>query len=133
MYHVMRGKFGLVPVVGDCGGCHRKRLLRDVVAALTLRGRHFSLQSGGQRHPHRQRRLLSPPGATLPHQTRGMAMLVARILKGALKIRYLILGGAVGGGVTLQKTVVTTKFAEGELVCCFSVYIPVQFIVKVDT
>jgi optic atrophy protein 1 len=31
-------------------------------------------------------------------------MIVARILRGALKIRYLVLGGAVGGGVTLQKT-----------------------------
>ncbi|KAJ9575639.1 hypothetical protein L9F63_007500, partial [Diploptera punctata] len=36
--------------------------------------------------------------------TRGYAMIVARILRGALKIRYLILGGAVGGGITLQKT-----------------------------
>ncbi|XP_012226565.1 dynamin-like GTPase OPA1, mitochondrial isoform X4 [Linepithema humile] len=36
-----------------------------------------------------------------PH--RGYAMVVARILRGALKIRYLLLGGALGGGVTLQK------------------------------
>lgn len=34
---------------------------------------------------------------------RGYAMIVARILRGALKIRYILLGGAVGGGVTLQK------------------------------
>jgi hypothetical protein len=40
--------------------------------------------------------------------SRGYAMIVARILRGALKIRYLILGGAVGGGVTLQK--VTTFY-----------------------
>ncbi|XP_043257588.1 dynamin-like 120 kDa protein, mitochondrial isoform X2 [Colletes gigas] len=31
------------------------------------------------------------------------AMLIGRVLRGALKIRYLILGGAVGSGVTLQK------------------------------
>ncbi|XP_069692141.1 dynamin-like GTPase OPA1, mitochondrial isoform X3 [Periplaneta americana] len=36
--------------------------------------------------------------------SRGYAMVVARILRGALKIRYLLLGGAVGGGMTLQKT-----------------------------
>ncbi|KDR10026.1 Dynamin-like 120 kDa protein, mitochondrial, partial [Zootermopsis nevadensis] len=35
---------------------------------------------------------------------RGYAMVVARILRGALKIRYLILGGALSGGITLQKT-----------------------------
>ncbi|CAG2053215.1 unnamed protein product [Timema podura] len=36
--------------------------------------------------------------------SRGVAMIVARVLRGVLKIRYLVLGGAVGGGVTLQKT-----------------------------
>jgi hypothetical protein len=37
--------------------------------------------------------------------SRGYAMVVARILRGALKIRYLILGGALGGGMTLQKVI----------------------------
>ncbi|KAH0944504.1 hypothetical protein HN011_001053 [Eciton burchellii] len=36
-----------------------------------------------------------------PH--REYTMLVVRVLRGALKIRYLLLGGAVGGGLTLQK------------------------------
>lgn len=40
--------------------------------------------------------------------SRGYAMVVARILRGALKIRYLILGGALGGGVTLQKVIMFT-------------------------
>lgn len=30
-------------------------------------------------------------------------MFVVRALRGLLKIRYILLGGAVGGGVTLQK------------------------------
>lgn len=48
---------------------------------------------------------VNPPfQRTIP--SRGYAMIVARILRGALKIRYLILGGAVGGGVTLQKVTV---------------------------
>lgn len=34
---------------------------------------------------------------------RGMSMVVLKILKGALRIRYLLLGGAIGGGYTLQK------------------------------
>lgn len=37
------------------------------------------------------------------HPSRGYAMLVARLVKGVLKIRYLVLGGALGGGYTLQK------------------------------
>ena len=36
------------------------------------------------------------------HQVRQIGM-IARVVRGALKIRYLVLGGAVGGGVTLQK------------------------------
>lgn len=48
---------------------------------------------------------VNPPfQRTVP--SRGYAMIVARILKGALKIRYLILGGALGGGMTLQKVTV---------------------------
>jgi len=48
---------------------------------------------------------VNPPfQRTIP--SRGYAMIVARILRGALKIRYLILGGAVGGGVTLQKVTI---------------------------
>lgn len=34
---------------------------------------------------------------------REYGILIARALRGLLKIRYLVLGGAVGGGVTLQK------------------------------
>lgn len=32
-------------------------------------------------------------------------MLVARAVRGILKIRYLVLGGAVGGGMTLNKVI----------------------------
>lgn len=37
------------------------------------------------------------------YQRRGIAMLVGRMLRGVLKIRYLVFGSAVGGGLTLQK------------------------------
>lgn len=49
-------------------------------------------------------RLLVPPPAPNVHQQRGAAMLIGRLLRGALKIRYLVLGGALGGGMTLQKS-----------------------------
>lgn len=34
---------------------------------------------------------------------RQYGMLIARAVRGVLKIRYLVLGGAVGGGMTLNK------------------------------
>lgn len=34
---------------------------------------------------------------------RSYAMLIGRVLRGALKLRYLVLGGAVGGTVTMNK------------------------------
>ncbi|KAG7212237.1 hypothetical protein KM043_012568 [Ampulex compressa] len=47
--------------------------------------------------------LASPQLRYFGNPNRGYAMIVARILRGALKIRYLLLGGAIGGGVQLQK------------------------------
>lgn len=35
-------------------------------------------------------------------------MLVVRALRGVLKLRYLLLGGAIAGGGALQKVVLTT-------------------------
>ncbi|XP_076298769.1 dynamin-like GTPase OPA1, mitochondrial isoform X4 [Lasioglossum baleicum] len=60
------------------------------------------LMSGGTSRVYRP--LLSSPHVRYfgnPH--RAYAMFIGRILRGALKVRYLLLGGAVGGGVTLQK------------------------------
>lgn len=34
---------------------------------------------------------------------RNYGMIVARVLRGALKLRYLLIGGAVGGSMTLNK------------------------------
>ncbi|GBP29617.1 Dynamin-like 120 kDa protein, mitochondrial [Eumeta japonica] len=51
--------------------------------------------------------LLRKPVDTSHIQKRTYGMLVARAVRGVLKIRYLLLGGAVGGGMTLNK-----KYAE---------------------
>ncbi|XP_015430429.1 PREDICTED: dynamin-like 120 kDa protein, mitochondrial isoform X2 [Dufourea novaeangliae] len=60
------------------------------------------LTSGGMSRVYRP--LLSSPHVRyFGNPNRAYAMFIGRILKGALKIRYLLLGGAVGGGVTLQK------------------------------
>lgn len=47
--------------------------------------------------------LLRKPVDTSHVQRRKYGMLVARAVRGVLKIRYLVLGGAVGGGMTLNK------------------------------
>lgn len=47
--------------------------------------------------------LLRKPIDTSHVHKRRYGMLVARALRGVLKIRYLVLGGAVGGGMTLNK------------------------------
>ncbi|XP_065333695.1 dynamin-like 120 kDa protein, mitochondrial [Cloeon dipterum] len=49
-------------------------------------------------------RLLVPNTQHVLLQQRGAAMFIGRLLRGALKIRYLVLGGALGGGMTLQKS-----------------------------
>ncbi|XP_075987956.1 opa1 mitochondrial dynamin like GTPase isoform X2 [Anticarsia gemmatalis] len=54
-----------------------------------------------------RRVLLHKPIDTSHVQRRRYGMLVARAVRGVLKIRYLLLGGAVGGGMTLNK-----KYAE---------------------
>lgn len=47
----------------------------------------------------------------LIHQQRNVA-LVARIIRGALKIRYLVLGSAVGGGVQLTRVSIGNRCLE---------------------
>ncbi|CAK9818538.1 Dynamin-like 120 kDa protein, mitochondrial [Anthophora plagiata] len=47
--------------------------------------------------------LASPHIRYFGNPNRGYTMFIGRLLRGALKVRYLLLGGAVGSGVTLQK------------------------------
>lgn len=63
-----------------------------------------------QQHQNRHRQqhfpLLRNPnygGWQYYQSSRGYGMLIGRVLRGVLKLRYLVLGGAIGGGVTLNK------------------------------
>jgi optic atrophy protein 1 len=53
---------------------------------------------------HTAKPLLLPVTRVNIPQQRGAVMFVGRLLRGMLKIRYLVLGGALGGGMTLQKS-----------------------------
>ncbi|XP_035790198.1 dynamin-like 120 kDa protein, mitochondrial isoform X1 [Anopheles albimanus] len=63
--------------------------------------------TGSQYNFHRQHDFLRPPNTGgwqySHHQYRSYGMLIGRVLRGVLKLRYLVLGGAIGGGVTLNK------------------------------
>ena len=47
--------------------------------------------------------LASPQLRQIINPNRGYAMIVARVLRGALKLRYILLGSTIGGGVAVQK------------------------------
>ncbi|XP_039228817.1 dynamin-like 120 kDa protein, mitochondrial isoform X4 [Drosophila yakuba] len=61
--------------------------------------------SNGKHRRHEEFLLAGNParGWQMPPPSRGYGMLVVRILRGALKLRYIVLGGAIGGGVSLRK------------------------------
>lgn len=66
---------------------------------------HHDRRSGDGGHYNYRNDFLAPQGPkgwTIP-PNRGYGMFVVRILRGALKLRYLLLGGAIGGGMTLNK------------------------------
>lgn len=66
---------------------------------------HDRRSGGGGGHYNYRNDFLAPQGPkgwTIP-PNRGYGMFVVRILRGALKLRYLLLGGAIGGGMTLNK------------------------------
>lgn len=48
--------------------------------------------------------LMKLPGPNYGVPSRGIGMIIARVLRGALKIRYIILGGSIAGGSALAKT-----------------------------
>ena len=47
--------------------------------------------------------LLSIPGPRYGIPSRGIGMIIARVIRGALKIRYIVLGGTIAGGSALAK------------------------------
>jgi len=70
-----------------------------------------------------------------PQIHRSYGILVGRILRGALKIRYLLLGGAVGGTVTLNNVSLllsvvismSSRFVSTDTICKLSTNEPLIF------
>ncbi|XP_014242997.1 dynamin-like 120 kDa protein, mitochondrial isoform X3 [Cimex lectularius] len=93
---MLRGSFGFLPPVRPGTGTR----------ALLIRGKDSRIigRVGRKEYHHwstgRERLLLRDIHGL--QGRRGFAMFVARAIKGVLKLRYLVLGGAVGGGVSLH-------------------------------
>ncbi|XP_050674863.1 dynamin-like 120 kDa protein, mitochondrial isoform X3 [Leptidea sinapis] len=83
---------------------HRMRssLKKQSWSPVDKRAVGFSIWTG-------RRVLLHKPLDSYQIQRRTYGMLIARAVRGVLKIRYLLLGGAVGGGMTLNKKYVEWK------------------------
>lgn len=72
-----------------------------VLAVFKLKYGSFKHNYWTNRPNYHPKLLLTKP--QYGQSSRGYAMFVARLIKGALKVRYLLLGGALGGGYSLQK------------------------------
>ncbi|XP_045603284.1 dynamin-like GTPase OPA1, mitochondrial isoform X11 [Procambarus clarkii] len=123
MFKLMKGRFGYaVRVVGVSQArwarqklCLQKDREQARTVIVPVLRQYSSLR-------HLQRDLLKYPGPNYGIPSRGIGMIVARVLRGALKIRYLLLGGSLAGGSALAKTyekwkeaLPDTKFLEGIL------------------
>uniref|UniRef100_A0A0P4VYD1 Dynamin-like GTPase OPA1, mitochondrial n=1 Tax=Scylla olivacea TaxID=85551 RepID=A0A0P4VYD1_SCYOL len=105
MYKLVKGRFGYaVRVVGGTQARWARQKLssrgeQEAVGRVVVPiARHFTSL-------HNTRgALLRLPGPRYSVPKRGIGMLVARVLRGALKIRYLLLGGSIAGGSALAKT-----------------------------
>ncbi|XP_070000679.1 dynamin-like GTPase OPA1, mitochondrial isoform X11 [Penaeus vannamei] len=105
MQKLVKGRFGyIIRVVGVSQSRWARQMLtsrqdhekvRTVVVPVV---RHYS-----SLRPLRGD-LLKFPGPNYGIPSRGIGMIVARVLRGALKIRYLLLGGTIAGGSALAKT-----------------------------
>ncbi|GAB0087005.1 Dynamin [Sergentomyia squamirostris] len=97
MAQILRGRFGI--------NVKTSRSVRPLV--LQVSRINFSTLYGPQKGRHPQRRFLLQPSQALSPlyvaPRRSYGMLIARVIRGALKLRYLVLGGAIGGGMTLNK------------------------------
>ncbi|XP_032307080.1 dynamin-like 120 kDa protein, mitochondrial isoform X4 [Drosophila ananassae] len=84
--------------------CNHSTLCNITGHQRSSRGHGNGSSNGNGRH-HEEFLLAGNParGWQMPPPSRGYGMLVVRILRGALKLRYLVLGGAIGGGVSLSK------------------------------
>lgn len=76
---------------------------RNIPTLSVLKAKHSLLNRSNKNYSHFTKTPKLLQGSKIIHvHRRGFGMFVARFLKGALKLRYLVLGGAVGGGMTLQ-------------------------------
>ncbi|XP_044726773.1 dynamin-like 120 kDa protein, mitochondrial isoform X2 [Chrysoperla carnea] len=96
MAHILSGRFG------HSFSTYSKKPLK-YGTAVALKFNYRTISSLWLGRSLERSRILLVRNQVIVSSPRGYVMFVGRILRGALKLRYLLLGGAVGGGVTLQK------------------------------
>lgn len=88
------------------------RSLRPI--AINATKLNYSVLSGKNQWHHygnsRYRQILDNQLQLREVGRRNYGMLIGRVLRGALKLRYLVLGTAVGGSVTLNKVKISNLF-----------------------
>nr|UXE41662.1 OPA1 protein [Macrobrachium nipponense]WAB21210.1 OPA1 [Macrobrachium nipponense] len=117
MYKLSKGRFGYVVRII---GVSQSRWVRQKLSnqngnpQVSRIVRHYVTL-----HPNKGG-LLKFPGPNYGVPSRRIGMIIARVLRGALKIRYIILGGSIAGGSALAKTyeqwkeaLPDAKFLEG--------------------
>lgn len=90
----------------DLSGAHAKMGKKSILfafynAPMSRDMRYFS-QVCAQRH---NTLLRVKPVSMVAVPSRGVGMLVARAIRHVLKLRYIVLGGAIGGGMSLNKVI----------------------------
>lgn len=82
----------------------KKSILFAVYNAPMSKDMRYFSQVCAQRHLARNNQLLRvKPVSFVSVPSRGVGMLIVRAIRGVLKLRYIALGGAIGGGMSLNK------------------------------
>ena len=90
-------------------GGHSKSSKRSILfalhnAPLSKDMRNFSQMSAQRQLLRKQSALLQvKPVSLVSVPSRGVGMLIVRAIRGVMKLRYIVLGGAIGGGMSLNK------------------------------
>ncbi|XP_068201180.1 dynamin-like GTPase OPA1, mitochondrial isoform X2 [Palaemon carinicauda] len=101
MYKLSKGRFGYVVRII---GVSQSRWVKQKLSSNHGNPQTSRIIRHYMTFPPNKNGLLKLAGPNYGIPSRGIGMIIARVLRGALKIRYIILGGSIAGGSALAKT-----------------------------